>query len=334
MSGVAFHKTFLQALHNLKELQYDEGIIFEPPGSVMLPPPQEVAGTLTISWTFLLGPLVREYCPSWLAQTLGVSQDLTDAGGAAHAWAGASSRPKVQAEGSRLIKTNVHVVSAPQDVLRRVLDTCRQHGARLTGLLNHLFARALASALQAKGQHFTRFIAETALDLRRCLPAGKNQMANYVSAVDEVINVGYDQHPAAEGLSAKDWKDISETSKKLAQASSTLADQSVALLKYLSNFREWTSRNAEEPAKAAFGMSNLGTFSAPAGSDPTWKVSNMIFSQSANGVGTPFDVNVASAENGDLMIVISWCPGMLGVDDERAFVETFCNDVVRHLELL
>lgn len=46
----------------------------------------------------------------------------------------------------------------------------------------------------------------------------------------------------------------------------------------------------------------------------------MTFSQSANGVGVPLNINVASVSGGPLDITLTWWPGMLpdGVADAVA----------------
>ncbi|EME48243.1 hypothetical protein DOTSEDRAFT_51453 [Dothistroma septosporum NZE10] len=327
MSGLAFHKAFLNALCDVQESPRNDSAIFEPHTSIQLPPPQESVGNFTISWSFLLGSLVREYCPTWLVRTLGIGQNTVDPPTGAKTWTGPSRRPSLPAGAADLVQTAVHVAAVTHDVLQIALGQCRQHDAKLTALLNHLVARALAAALRSRDQTFNRFTSQIAIDLRSCLAAGRDQITNYVSVVEEVIDVS----ETTGALTERDWRAISETSKKLAQASSTLADQPVGLLKYLSNFRGWTLKNAANQAEASFGMSNLGTFTSSTTTESNWKVENMIFSQSANGPGTPFDVNVASVKGGDLMIVISWWPEMLGVADERTFVEQLSSLVVQQL---
>ena len=53
----------------------------------------------------------------------------------------------------------------------------------------------------------------------------------------------------------------------------------------------------------------------------------MVFSQSADGTGWPFNINFASVKDGPLAVVITWWPGMLGVDNEEAFVGEICHGI-------
>ncbi|TKA82720.1 hypothetical protein B0A55_01284 [Friedmanniomyces simplex] len=169
-------------------------------------------------------------------------------------------------------------------------------------------------------------------------------MANYVSATSETINISSQQQqdhvlPPPLTLTEEDWMTARRLTERLSEASSTLADQPVALLKYLSNFRDWTLRQVAKPANGSFEVSNVGVFdyatspkSSPSQTTrPKWTLHNMLFSQSANALGDPFNVNVASTKGGPLAIVLTWWPGMLGVEDEEMLVEEICEGLVEQM---
>ena len=324
MSGMIFHSAFLRALRDLEHNDFSTNSAFSPPTTTKLQPPLEHAADMPISWSFLLGPLFREYLPTSFTRMLGLDSDLTQ-----DTWFGASKRPE-RTDHTELIPTAVRVVLVPPKTLRDALATCRAHNSRLTGLLNHLVARALAQALQKRGLNYGKFITQTAIDLRRCIPDSKRSMGNYVSAVPEVLSVYPKSHGDLENLSDEDWTAVCRSTKRLSEASSTLSDQPIALLKYLSNFREWTLKNAGKPADASFSVSNLGVFDEDSPAD--FEVEDMLFSQSADGTGAPLNINVASAKGGSLAIVITWWPGMLGVDDEDVFVEEVCQSITVQLK--
>lgn len=321
-SGYTFHRTFLQALCNANALEEDEDPTFEVPASTGVLPALDRAAVLPISWSFLLAPLLGEYLPSFLASALGVK----DAAGK-DAWRGALKRPDLPAP-KKLLSTAVHVLSVPGTTVQRVLKTCREHKARITGLLNHIVARALAQTLAKHGQHHNTFVVQTAMDLKKLIPGADGQMANYVSAMEERLGV-----PSTTDNAELDWEAVRKSTDLLAQKSITLANQPIALLKYLSNIRAWVLKKAQQPAEAAFEMSNLGVFDGGAATTSGWTVTDMVFSQSADATsGAPVNVNVASIKDGALNITVTWWPGMLGVDDEQGFVVGVCASIEDQLE--
>ncbi|KAF7187581.1 hypothetical protein HII31_10920 [Pseudocercospora fuligena] len=319
MSGYAFHKTFLRSLKNPKLELVQASSIYEVPHELKPLPPMD--SHLSISWSFLLGPVIKEYFPSSISKLLGLNSEIP-----VSAWLGASKRPPLSSD-STFPPTSVHLTSVPASILKKTLSACKNHSTRLTALLNHLFARALSRALSKRSQNHTTFLAQTAIDLRRAIGQGENEMGNYVSAITETIKIS----PHTVGLSEAEWHSARLLTEKLAAASSTTKDHTVGLLKYLSNFREWTIRNSKLPADVSFEISNLGVFE---GDEGGCRIEDMIFSQSANGTGPPFSVNVASAKDAALMLSVTWWPGMLGVDDEEEFVEEVCEDVRREMECM
>ncbi|KAF2162137.1 hypothetical protein M409DRAFT_27520 [Zasmidium cellare ATCC 36951] len=328
-SGLIFHKTFLAALRNSSQLSFAAGPVFSPTTHRSLPPALEQAGDLSISWSFLAGPLLEEFFPAWLNRLLGFSKDKP---GSSKPWCGAATKPSVEA----FVETAVHVTAVSPEILLSALAACRKHNARLTGLLNYLTCRALARNLHVRGREYARFITETALDLRRCLPDEYHEsMGNFPSAISETVDIPLSSLEAGKHeLVSSDWEAVQTTTKLLSEKSSTLADQATGLLKFLSNYREWTIKQATSPMEASFGMSNLGTFdgSSKDNADSSWEVTDMVFSQSADATGPPFNLNVASGKHGSLMLVLSWMTGVLGVEDERLFVQDVMQDVVAQLQ--
>lgn len=325
MSGLCFHSSFLRALRGMNELEFDTDPIWNIPSNTYLLPPLDRAATFPISWSFFLRPAVNEFLPTWVTSALGLRDTQAD-----DVWCGASTRPE-RSMSSELIPTAVRTAFVSHETLQRVLNVCKSHNARMTGLLNHLTARALAQALRSRGHNYSKFIAQTAMDLRKCIPNAKNCMANYNTADSENLSTPADPR---QSLRSEDWEAVGRSTQRLAEASSTLVDHPVALLKYLTNIRTWMVKQVTKPADASFGMSNLGTSDADMIAGEGWSVKDMIFSQSADGLGPPLNVNVASVQGGPLALVITWWPGMLEVDDEGEFVEEICESVVNQLELI
>lgn len=326
MSGPQFHTTFLQALGDLKNFEFDENPIWQPPKAATLPPLLERAGKLTISWTFLLGPLLNEYLPSSLASMLGFRSATTEA-----IWKGALTRPH-QLPLTTLVPTKVFQTFVTPETLKSVLVACKTHNSRLTGLLTHLTARGLARALKTRDQDFAHFTTSITINMRKALKSGEGQMANYPSSTEETVEVQPRHLQPKAGMSTEDWEAVAAITKRLEEKSSTLADQPVGLLAYLSDFRGWTIRNASAPAKVSFEVSNVGVLDGGSGGD--WGTRDLVFSQSADASGPPMSINVGSAKGGKLNLAFVWSPGALGVDDEAIFVEEVAKEVTSILREL
>ena len=327
ISGLTFHSTFLRALRDAKKLQFNSDYVFDLRSDTELPQALEHAATCPISWSFLLRPAMNEFLPSWLVSAFGMRDSRSE-----NAWCGSSTRPLVS-NSAKLLTTAAKTEIIPPHTLRKALEICRSRSSRLTALLAHIAAHALAKALRTQGKYYNSLIADIAMNLRRCIPDTKNCMANYVSAALETIDISPNSKDTKEALSIDDWESIRKTTQHLSAASSTLADQPVALLRYISSIRDWVLKQASKPPSSSFGLSNIGSVSA--NDDNTgrdWTVEEVAFSQSADGIGPPLNVNVASIKGGAMVIVITWQPEMLGVEDEQKLVEDALRYILQDLE--
>lgn len=332
-SGLLFHRSFLRALCGTEGLPHTTDANFVPETSSRLFPALEQAATLPISWSFLLGPLIAEYCPGILKRALGMSSNEPS-----EVWTGASSRP-TKPTAAQPLHTSLRHRSVSNRTVERVSDACRLHQTKLTGLLILLTSRSLARSLQETGQEDPRlFKAETAIDLRRCIPAAKDTMGNFPSAVTDVVTTS-NTKATDTPLTKEDWQTAQRLTHRLQEASSTLSDQPVGLLKYLSDFRSWTIKKASQPPECSFSVSNLGVFETETAkadgeseSGGGWVIGDMAFSQSADATGAAFNLNLASTKAGGLNVVVTWWPGMLGVQDEGRLMERVCGGVVDQME--
>ena len=204
----------------------------------------------------------------------------------------------------------------------------------MTGFLAQVLARSVARALQSRGREYDTFVVDTAIDMRNAMGTGKDVIANYVSGVmDEVHDIKQDTG----SFTDHDWDVAKRSTEQLSEGSNKLSDQPIALLKYLPSVRPWLIKNASNPAHSSLAMSNLGVFDAglqPLSGGRTWNVEGIAFSQSADGMGAPLSINVASAQGGPLTIALTWWPGMLGVEDEQDFVTQVCATMSAELEVI
>ncbi|QIW94587.1 hypothetical protein AMS68_000105 [Peltaster fructicola] len=307
-SGTIFHQSLLKVLHGGAQTDTEPGI------DINLAPALDKAAKFSISWSFLLRPLLEEMLPSDMASYLGLKSETI-------AWCGAQRRPTLPVDHG-MLPTAVKVLLIQPDTLSRILAVCRKHKSKLTALLNFSISQSLAVVLRKRGQDYQHFTTSTPYDLRRNIPGATNRMANYVSAVDQTVTIDRN--------SSLEWEAIAHATTILQERSSTLDDQPIALLRYLSKIQEWVSKRATQPSKESFSVSNLGNFRVDHAHD--WTISQMAFSQSADATGAPLNINVASSYNGPLCIAITWWPGMLGVDDEHDFAQEVCDDLLARLE--
>ncbi|KAF3763944.1 hypothetical protein M406DRAFT_51078 [Cryphonectria parasitica EP155] len=332
LGTITLHDTFLRALNGTAEGASTLGHKAKQP-----PPPIETAGRLTISWSFLIPIVIRELLPAWLASALGCpKEDLTDV------WTGPKTpRPPLTLQVPKDPPTAFEVSLMPDATVQRAVQVCRMHGARLTALLNFLAARAVCRSLGARGQLFHKIRAANAIDLRKALGKGHGELANYVSFVSEDITVPEDVGEGDDDrLSDEVWNAIRQNTINLANASNRLADQPVALLKYISDLKGWLESQAVQPANVSFGLSNLGVFDGvvPTKNDggemtqTCWRGESAVVSQSGNKTGAPLNFQLLSTKSDSMGITATWWPGMLGVSDESIFVKEVMDRLCTGLE--
>ncbi|KAF9888231.1 hypothetical protein FE257_009226 [Aspergillus nanangensis] len=325
-SGLAFHKSLLQGLQT-RDDQYDQDPIYQCRRSPFPPPLEEVC-ELRISWSFLLSTLFGAHLPGFLCNWL----DLQPSGcPSPRVYLGIPMRHNPDN-----FHTGCRILIVDKALLESVLATCREHHAKLTGLLNQLVVRALSKALPPESDEES-FIGQIVVDLRSMIPAYSNDtMGNCVSAIHETS-------PRFRGDSGYDdmfWEAVRRTTSRLAGAAGTLDDQPVGLLKYLSNYRGWFSQKLGQNRDSSYEISNLGVFDpslvnesdaalhAPRRDDGSWRIQRMVFSQPANVTASPLNFQAVTTVGGEMVVTLSWQVGVLGVADE----DVLTADIMANIE--
>ncbi|KAG9593529.1 hypothetical protein KCU77_g7095, partial [Aureobasidium melanogenum] len=323
-SALAFHKTFLQGLNGQKN-DIHESFICETP-STPLPPTIEQAGKLSISWSYLLSPLFGAYLPEFVARSLGLRASTTPK--SADAWKGM----KIPFDHSTFT-TGLEFFNVSHTTMDKTLQLCRAHDVKFTSLLHQLVVRALSEALPSNpstGDPIGSFVALTVVDLRHLLQGiGSGDMScPGPTASFELFNRS----------NVEDWKDWTDpknnssiwtaahqTTKELAQRASTLHDQPIGLLSYLSKFRPWMQGEAEKDRDSSYEISNLGVFDPDVDVQKgSWDIESMFFAQPANVMGSCLTVNVLTKKGGDTTISLTWQTETLGIEKEQEFVSFVC----------
>lgn len=329
-SGLAFHKTLLSGLKQAHSINcaYDDAPMFESPGTLLLPT-LEMAGRLSISWSYLLSPLLGAYLPAFVANPLGIRASATPE--ADDQWAG--NKTFFDSDG---YQTRLEIISVDHSHVQKILQACREHDVKFTGLLHQVIVQALSMELPSAKAGC--FVSQTAVDLRSHLNGiTDDDMALCPTAYYELFtrtaNNGASKAPMP--MSDALWDAARSTTQNLAQCASTLNDQPVGLLSYLRNMYPWTKGQIGKRRECSYEISNIMSFN-PGSSVPEerWNIESMIFSQPANVSSGCLNVNLVSRHQGDLTVVVSWQSGALDVQDEQTFVENMCNHIVTILKSL
>ncbi|CAD0099248.1 unnamed protein product [Aureobasidium mustum] len=327
-SGLAFHKTLLSGLKQAQSVDcvYDDDPKFASPSMPLLPT-LEMAGRLSISWSYLLSPLLGAYLPAFVATPLGIRASATPE--ADDQWAG----NKTFFDPERY-QTSLEVVSIGHSHVQKILQKCRKHDVKFTGLLHQVIVQALSKELPAEKAGC--FVSQTAVDLRSHLEGiSDDDMALCPTAYYELFKRTSDDETSREPSLISDafWDAARTTTQNLAQTAGTLNNQPVGLLAYLRNMYPWTRGQVGKRRECSYELSNIMSFNPGSfESEKSWNIESMIFSQPANVGSGCLNFNVVSRYQGDLTIVISWQVGALNVQDEQVFAERVGQRMTTSLE--
>ncbi|KAJ5658544.1 alcohol acetyltransferase [Penicillium longicatenatum] len=320
-SGLAFHRSLLEGLQTAHEL-YDQSSIYQPPASP-IPPPLEQACDLRITWSYLLFNLFGGHIPTSAWRVLGYPIPATT-----NTWTG-----KEMCYDPSNFRTGSEALLVNKSLLDATLRVCRKHEVRFTGFFNHLIVQILDTVLP---QDVTRtFLGQIVVDLRPLIPVyTEKEMVNCVSALYETSSspkiLGAHERPTTSlKHDTAFWDAARRTTIRLADCASTLVNQPIGLLRYLTQFRPWFLEKLGKERESSYEISNVVNF------DPLneyvdttlhvehrkWDIERVAFSQPANVTGSALNFQVVTRKGGDMVITLNWQLGVLGVVDENEFVQ-------------
>jgi hypothetical protein len=258
-SGLAFHNSLLQGLEEYISQDHEKrdaiDTIIKAPTTPLLPPIEE-GGRMTLSWSYLLSPLLGTYLPKSVASFLGLRDSWLSS--ETNIWRGENTR--FDPENHR---TGLVLITVTCDVKEKILQQCRANKTTFTGLLQHLIARAL-TASDGGDVDTDAFLAGVAIDMRHLLPGvySAASMMNCVTGYSELIHhlANEEKDWSTTNPSSEFWNACRKTSASLKLAASTLHNQPVGLLQYLKAFRPWTTSLVGKERDMSFEISNLGSF--------------------------------------------------------------------------
>ncbi|KAF2498500.1 hypothetical protein BU16DRAFT_296154 [Lophium mytilinum] len=328
-SGLAFHETFLRGLNASTTPDLDP--LVTTPSDPLLPPLD--ATPMPISWSFLLGPLLGTYLPSFITTPLGIPREINPS--SPDMW-----RATPYTYTPSAFHTGLSLTVIPSSTLTAALRACRAHDTKLTGLLHQLVVRALSAAIPdapSTGHPAGSFGAQSAISLRRMIPSISNhEMAVLTNAAFEI----FPRVPPSEAKSPNSgesvvtdamWAAASNTSRKLAATASTLADQPVGLLKYLAHFRMWLTKHLGKERDCSYEITNVMAFDPEEGAAEggRWTLGRTLMAQPASVTGAPVSFAVASRKGGEMVVAASWQKGVLGLEEDEEEVVKGIGERVR-----
>ncbi|KAK2626721.1 hypothetical protein QTJ16_003896 [Diplocarpon rosae] len=286
--------------------------------------PFDTAKNLTISWSFLLRPLLGAYLPKWIATLCGGVHSLSPG-----TWTGVPNFYDPET-----YQTGVEILTIDANVVEDALKLCRMHGAKLTGLLHQMIVSALSDCLP-EPHMIDSFSSATPINMRRQVNASNDDMGLFVSVDYQTFSL---QKTSSNQTSKKfSWDLAKSVTERLAVKSQQLHDQPIGLLRYLTSVHSWTLSKLGARREGSYAVSNLAGF-RPLGSVDRCSVAVMFFCQPADVTGgPPLTFNVVSVMGGALSIAVSWQVGALGFGLEREeveFVKHICDHIRSGLALL
>ncbi|KAJ5901855.1 alcohol acetyltransferase [Penicillium taxi] len=326
-SGLAFHRSLLEGLRTAHDI-YDQSNIYQP-SALPLPPSLEDACNMTISWSYLLLNLLGGYMPSIAYKLFGFQPAIAYL----DAWTG-----KAMCYDPANFHTGSEALLVENVLLNSVLRICRQNGVKFTGLFNQLVVTVLNSVLP-RGSHVQNLLGQIVVDLRPLTVYTENQMVNSVSAL-YVPSTRSSLTSGTTVVSLKQdtafWDAARATTSQLACCASTLANQPIGLLRYLSQFRPWFLEKLGKSRDSSYEISNAVLFDVTSLDSfstitnlrlKNWDIKRVMFSQPANVTGSALNFQIVTRKDGDMVVTLNWQLGILGVPDEAAFVQDILSKI-------
>jgi hypothetical protein len=113
-----------------------------------------------------------------------------------------------------------------------------------------------------------------------------------------------------------------------AELSQLPKDNYIGLLPHATNLHQEFKSCIGKPRHETFEVSNLGAFKDNGTEDATWRIENIIFSQTGHALGSAISFNVVSVSGGPLNICATWLEGAI----EETLVNLVCGDIVHILD--
>lgn len=318
MSGIAFHRSFLNALEATESPVSTKTVVQSSTG--LLAAAFDTKERLPVSWPYLLTPLLAVYVSNPVAISLGLraAASTVDHG----TWTGSNMFYTKDH-----FRTGVKIMSFEAALLRKILDIAKFHNTKLTAVIHGLIIKAMSRHVSSEAVTTTNLVSQTAVNMRGSVNASNDQMGLFVSGFYDIHPLDVEPSPLA--TNASFWSAASTMTRDLSLCVGSLQDHPIGLLQYLPNVRSWTLSKPGLSRDCSYEVSNLGAFIPISAINKKVSISKMFFAQPANVVSAPLVFNIVSVAGGDLVCAVTWQVGALDVpeSDENIFVDKICKSM-------
>ncbi|KAF2821384.1 hypothetical protein CC86DRAFT_373726 [Ophiobolus disseminans] len=296
-SALMFHDSFLSALskHSQGPDLNPTPIVDSPTGP--LPPPFEEQHTMTISWLFFLGAIASSLLPSIFDKR------------PPNLWTG----NRIPEEITSVPKFNSRTFVLAADTVKRLAQLSRGQGVTVTASLHALVAASLFANLPE--HDFDKVNIAAPVSMRPFLEdVPDDQMTNAITSYEITHHRPTPTHSEKGGaLQYFSWAEARSVKSAIqATVAKTGSDNSIALLKYVSNIHDFLTSNLGKERTLSTELSNVGVYKPK--SEGEWKIGRMTFSQCANPMDAAFHINVVTGGDGNASLNASWCDGAVEED--------------------
>ena len=282
-SGLIFHENFLAALNSSPEPL--RSAIVQTPKTPLLPELEKLH-SFPVGFPRLVKAFVEDKFPSF---PQGV-------------WAGG---PALM-EGQRKFRS----VTLSPSFTSKFVAACKSNGTTLQATLQVLAAASLFSILPEK---FKRVDCNVIISLRDSLDelVVKESMGTFSSSLLECYERGAFETEGFRWNEAHRSRDVIAGYLEL-----NGKDDKIGLLKYIKNYEKYCWNKVGRPRMAGFEISNVGIFGEglkvetedriEEEQSEEWKISRMIFSQSAGVLSAAIMISVVIGGDGGLTLGFAW----------------------------
>ncbi|KAK0726269.1 alcohol acetyltransferase [Apiosordaria backusii] len=225
-------------------------------------------------------------------------------------------------------KTQFRTITVSPDVLSELLAACRQQKTTLTGLLHSLIFVSLSPLLDSTIAPAFEFM--TAMDLRRFLPSTPKEypwfvpskaMNNYVTIQNHVFDqelTSEMRDKAAACAAPPECLETGELMQLIWTCARRVKDELDAKIERgvyndmngfaqaVTDWRAQLQEEAKRPRKTGWVITNIGAFDGRSVTEDDWEITQAHFIMCANVVASAFQISIAAAKGGNLMVSCSW----------------------------
>ena len=303
-SASVFHETMLEALNGLAPSEEIPDVVALE-SKPDIPPCLEDLVHFKISWSYFLAILWKEFAPSWLR----------------------GRQPSPPWTGSPVTMSPrdlyIRMVQIPSSQLGQVLAMCRKRGTTLTPLIHAMVVASAARAIPREQREDQGFSASTPINLRPCMTMpgmAKSAISKLMGTYVTSQNHDFDSDTvavfdAAAGNLEKTEEEVWSVAKAVKaelqrQLDKEPNDDITAMLAYVGDFHAWWLKKVGGVRHSTWEVSNVGSLPGLVGGGD-WKITQSIFTQSANFTGPAFSVNVSGVRDTGITITLCWQKGVV-----------------------